>query len=107
MGRVTELLEQMLERQVAERGIVLWYDPQKVYATFAHNLELPKATVLRFSEGFFRLRQQLEPYLEYVMDDGTLKPAIQGGRQQCRLFGGRSGGVFEQQRRHSVYRCYR
>jgi hypothetical protein len=74
MGRVTELLEQMLERQVTERGIVVWYDPQKVYGTLAQNLELSNIHVLRFSEGFFRLRQQLEPYLEYVMDDGTLKP---------------------------------
>ena len=73
-GRVSAALVALLARQVADRGLVVWYDPQKAYGQLAKQLVIPGCTVLRCDGGFFRLREQLEPLLEFVQSDGTLKP---------------------------------
>lgn len=54
MGKVTEQLVEVLKRQVADRGLVVWYDPQRAYADLAKQLELPGTAILRYEDGFFR-----------------------------------------------------
>ena len=73
-GGVSAALVELLTRQVADRGIVVWYDPQRVYGDVAKRLAIPDCTVLRLEQGFFRLREQLEPLVEFVQSDGSLKP---------------------------------
>lgn len=73
-GRVSELLLDRLRKQVADRGLVVWYDPANSYRAFATGLELPGIRVIRFTDSFFRLREELEPLLECVTPDGILKP---------------------------------
>lgn len=74
MGRVSVLLIEMLRRQLAERGVVVWYDPQQAYSSWVHRLEIPGTSILRLEDGFFRLREKLEPFLEYVTEDGLMRP---------------------------------
>ena len=73
-GRITSALMELLCRQVADRGVVVWYDPQKVYGLMVERLAIADCTVLKHEAGFFRLREQLEPFLECVDTNGTLKP---------------------------------
>ncbi len=73
-GRVSAAVLELLRRQVTDRGLVVWYDPQKVYSHLAAQLNAPGTTVLQYESGFFSLRERLEPLLECVNEDGTLKP---------------------------------
>lgn len=73
MGRVTDHLVSLINRQVHENGIVVWYDPDRVYAGVAQSLSLPGAEVLRFQASFFELREGIEPFLEFVGPDGRLR----------------------------------
>jgi hypothetical protein len=66
MGIVTEYLAKLIEKQVEENGIVVWYDPEKHYGEVARNLDRTNAMLLEFTDSFFGLRQQLEPYLEQM-----------------------------------------
>ncbi len=74
MGRISNFLFETLKRQVSDRGIVVWYDPQRAYSAFAQTLTVPNTAVLRLESGFFRLREKVEPFLEYVTKEGGLKP---------------------------------
>ena len=73
-GRISAAVVELLRRQVADRGLVVWYDPQKAYGSLAARLTIADCIVLRHEDGFFRLREQLEPFLECVDANGTLKP---------------------------------
>jgi len=73
MGKVTEHLLNLISKQVETKGVVVWYDPDKVYASIADCLSIPGATVLRFEDSYFLLRQQIEPFLEYIDSSGKLK----------------------------------
>lgn len=73
-GRISAAVVELLRRQVADRGLVVWYDPQKAYGSLAARLAIADCAVLRYEDGFFRLREQLEPFLECVDANGTLKP---------------------------------
>jgi PglZ domain len=72
MGNLSDRIREMLYRQVKHRGIVVWYDPDKAYAKLAQSLNLPDTTVLSYTDGFFRLRYELEPQLDFVT--GESKP---------------------------------
>jgi hypothetical protein len=74
MGKVSDKIRELIERQVADRGTVVWYDPEKVYASLAKSLVVDDATVLVGDTGFFRLRERLEPLLEFVTPDGEVTP---------------------------------
>lgn len=59
MGKVSDRIRELLERQVADRGTVVWYDLEKVYTSLAKSLVVDDATVLVGDTGFFRLRERL------------------------------------------------
>lgn len=51
MGKVTEELVKLITKQVDERGIVVWYDPERAYGEVAASLTPPDTTVLQYSTG--------------------------------------------------------
>ncbi|MGF1529804.1 MAG: hypothetical protein ACFCU4_00400 [Puniceicoccaceae bacterium] len=74
MTQLLRNLSQLLERQITDRGIVVWYDPDKFYAKAVDRLELEGVEVLKLEDGFFRLREQLEPWLEWIDEAGRAIP---------------------------------
>jgi hypothetical protein len=60
MAVVTEYLTQLLTKQVEDRGLVVWYDPEVAYAEAAAGLALPKTTLARCDGSFFRLRHEID-----------------------------------------------
>ena len=72
-GKVTAVLAGILRRAVEDRGIVVWYDPEGAYRNSLSVLAVEGAELLVADEGFFRLRQQMEPFLEFVDGEGKMK----------------------------------
>ena len=70
MAKLSDRIRSMIARQVKNRGIVVWYDPEKAYIGLIQNLELPETTVLLYTDSFFRFRHELEPHLEFVTSEG-------------------------------------
>lgn len=60
---VTESLVQLIAKQVDEKGLVVWYDPEQAYTKAAAEVSIPSAKVARYDGSFFRLRQQIEHLL--------------------------------------------
>jgi hypothetical protein len=71
---VSTSVEALLRRQVTDRGLVVWYDPQQTYGGMSECIAIEDCQILRYESGFFRLRERLEPLLECVDEDGALKP---------------------------------
>src|ERR1700750_974527 len=63
MGIVTEHLRQLIAKQVNDRSLVVWYDPERYYADVACNLALPNTTVECYDGSFFALRHKIEPLM--------------------------------------------
>ena len=63
MGVVSDHLRGLVERQVKERGLVVWFDPEKHYQEFLQGLSLPETAVERYEGSFFELRHRVEPHL--------------------------------------------
>lgn len=72
-GKVTAVLAGILRRAVEDRGIVVWYDPEGAYRNSLSVLAVEGAELLVADEGFFRLRQTMEPFLEFVDGEGKMK----------------------------------
>lgn len=72
-GNISSAVLELIRRQVSDRGLVVWYDPQKAYSGLVQRLEIPDCHVLRFDGSFFRLRENLEPFMEFVNENGSLK----------------------------------
>ena len=47
-GRISAAIVELLRRLVADRGLVVWYDPQKAYGSLAARLAIADCAVLRF-----------------------------------------------------------
>ena len=62
-GRISAAVVELLRRQAADRGLVVWYDPQKAYEHLAARLAIADCTLLRYENGFFHLREQLDPLM--------------------------------------------
>ncbi len=57
---VTEYLNKMIAKQVEEFGLVVWYDPEKVYAEVLDELDFPDTTVLCYDGSFIKLRREID-----------------------------------------------
>jgi PglZ domain len=66
MAIVTEFLFQLIAKQVDDRGLVVWYDPEQAYNAAVTDLHLPNATVARYDGSFFRLRKEID----HLLNDG-------------------------------------
>jgi hypothetical protein len=65
MAVVTEYLFQLIAKQVEDRGLVVWYDPEQAFVAAAAALEIPKTTIARYDGSFFRLRHEID----HLMND--------------------------------------
>src|SRR5713101_6903147 len=63
MAVVTEYLFQLIAKQVEDRGLVVWYDPERAYTQAAAELELPKTTITCYGDSFFHLRHEIDGLL--------------------------------------------
>ncbi len=72
MGKVTQALVDLIAKQVRDHGIVVWYDPEKVYVQVAESLRVEDATVICFRDSFFALRHEIERFFEFVRPDGGI-----------------------------------
>ncbi len=66
MAVVTEYLVQLIAKQVDEKGLVIWYDPEEAYGSVVEELTLLKTTVARFEGSFLKLRKEID----YLMNEG-------------------------------------
>src|SRR4051812_17430265 len=62
-GIVTDYLTQLIAKQVDDRGLVVWYDPECAYGAMVEELVLPNTTVARYDGSFFRLRKEIDHLL--------------------------------------------
>lgn len=74
MGKITEDIIGLIKKQLDERGIVVWYDPEMVFSRLHHKFSFEDVPVFSYEGSFFRLRQKIEPFLEFVDDQGRIKP---------------------------------
>ena len=65
-GVITEYLVQLIAKQVDDRGLVVWYDPEHAYGAVAEELTLPNTTVARYAGSFLQLRKEIDPFLNDV-----------------------------------------
>lgn len=72
LGKLSARLRALIAGNLDRRGLVVWFDPQHAYGELLDRLQLD-APVVRHEQGFFHLRERLEPFLEWVQDDGTLR----------------------------------
>ncbi|MDP9363433.1 MAG: PglZ domain-containing protein [Chloroflexota bacterium] len=68
MGVVKDHLRGLVERQVGEHGIVVWFDPDGHYAAFVRELALTDARVETYDGSFFALRHRLDPLLDLAAE---------------------------------------
>ena len=66
MAVVTESLVQLIAKQVDEKGLVVWYDPEQAYGAAAAELHLPNTTVARYDGSFLKLRKEID----HLLNDG-------------------------------------
>src|SRR5216683_5897303 len=66
MAVVTEYLFQLIAKQVEDRQLVVWYDPEKAYSEVAIGLLLANTTVAHYDGSFFRLRRQIDHLMDEV-----------------------------------------
>ncbi|RLB01675.1 MAG: hypothetical protein DRG59_13795, partial [Deltaproteobacteria bacterium] len=74
MGKIYEHIVNLVTKQIQDHGIVVWYDPEEAYVDFVKGLDIPDTRVISFSGSFFGLRAQIEPFLEFVDENGRLRP---------------------------------
>jgi len=60
MGTVSDYIFNLIAKQVDDYGLVVWYDPDGVYAEAANALDLPDTTILRYEGSFVRLRWEID-----------------------------------------------
>jgi hypothetical protein len=70
-GRVSDYLRSLIKRQVDDKGIVVWYDPEGHYQEFAKYLDLPGTPLEKYEGSFFSLRHRIDPFL-YRFDPSGL-----------------------------------
>ena len=63
MPIVTDYLLQLIVKQVDERGLVVWYDPEEAYGAAGAELHVPRTTVARYEGSFFKLREEVDHLL--------------------------------------------
>ena len=54
MALVTESLFQLIAKQVDEKSLVVWYDPEQAYSEAAAELSFPNTTVARYEGSFLK-----------------------------------------------------
>lgn len=68
MGAVSDHLRGLVERQVKDHGLVVWFDPEGHYRDFVTDLTLPETAIEIYEKSFFQLRHRIEPHLNADRD---------------------------------------
>jgi hypothetical protein len=63
MAVVTDYLFHLISKQVADSQLVVWYDPERVYADAVGSLSIPKTTIARYDGSFVKLRREIDSLL--------------------------------------------
>ena len=74
MSKLLKSLSILIQNQIADHGIVIWYDPEAAYRGVVDRLDLENARILKFEGGYFRLRLAIEPWLEWIDESGAPIP---------------------------------
>ncbi len=65
-GIATDYFNGLITKQVNDNGLVVWYDPDGVYADALPSLNLPDTEVLRYTDSFIQLRWEIDQ--RHLMD---------------------------------------
>lgn len=63
MNVVTQYLFDLVAKQVTDHRLVVWYDPEGVYAGAVNELSLPDVTVANYGGSFVQLRRSIDGLL--------------------------------------------
>lgn len=70
MAKLTEYITNLINKQINDKGIVVWYDPDRSYSDLVKSINVPEADVLYYTDSFFRLRKEFDAWMEYLnLDD--------------------------------------
>lgn len=72
-GVVTKHLINLINKQIDENGLVVWYDPEGAYSQAVEVLDLPNTTVVSFQGSFVRLRWEID---QKKLMDGEEPPRL-------------------------------
>jgi len=64
VGELAEELKRLIDKRVEDRGIVVWYDPEGIYAGVFEELEGEGLQKFRYDGSFFALRREADSLLE-------------------------------------------
>ncbi len=73
MGAVSDHLRSLVEKQVSENRLVVWFDPEQHYRDFVDVLSLPNTAIEVCGQSFFELRRHVKPHLSA---DGDRPPRL-------------------------------
>ena len=63
MGQVTDYLATLIRNRVKEKGIVVWYDPERHFEKGLSGFDFGNTPVIRYEGSYFRIRLLLESCL--------------------------------------------
>lgn len=66
MGLVTDYFIKLIERQVNEKGIVVWFDAEHTYASLAASLTLPNTQIALLDNSYFALRRAVDEWMNHL-----------------------------------------
>ncbi len=58
--KVSDYLRSIIKRQVDDKGIVVWYDPEGHYQEFVNSLDLPGTPLEKYDCSFFAMRHRID-----------------------------------------------
>jgi hypothetical protein len=67
--KATDYLINLIQQQVNEKGVVVWFDPDGTYATLANTMTLPNTRIVRLSGSYLALRWQVDDLFNNVESD--------------------------------------
>lgn len=70
MGIVSDHLNKIIQKQIDDHGIVVWYDPEKHYSDAIQSLSFINTTFVQFTDSFFALRHEIESLLDIDPENG-------------------------------------
>lgn len=63
MSKIAEHLSDIINKNMHEHGIVVWYDPEETYRFILDKLKLSDYSLYIYSGSFFKLRYEIESFL--------------------------------------------
>lgn len=63
MSKIAEYFTKIISRHLNNYGIIVWYDPENLYAELLDRIQIPEVPIFKYQDSFLKLRQQIEPYL--------------------------------------------